>query len=209
MNEHEIEPIRGLPGLLPPGEHILWQGAPDPLALARSAFHARGVAIYFALLTGLALSIALVRGSGFTGTLLTGGLGVAGVALLLLLGWVTARTSVYTLTNRRFVLRIGVALPTCVNLPLTKIAAVDLSAGGDIVLRMSEAAPLGWVALWPHARPWRLSRPEPMLRVLPDADAVAALVVGACRAVQSSGEVIALPSAVSAPVRALSEAAAA
>lgn len=26
----QVEPIRGLPELPPEGEHILWQGAPDP-----------------------------------------------------------------------------------------------------------------------------------------------------------------------------------
>ena len=30
--------------------------------------------------------------------------------------------------------------------------------------------------LWPHARPWRVSRPEPMLRCVPDAAGVAQLL---------------------------------
>ena len=62
MTEYEAEPIRGLPGLLPPGELILWQGSPAPLLLARSAFHVRAVAIYFALLTAMAIGMVLVRG---------------------------------------------------------------------------------------------------------------------------------------------------
>jgi hypothetical protein len=33
--------------------------------------------------------------------------------------------------------------------------------------------------LWPHARPWRVSRPEPMLRCVPDAAAVARLLTQA------------------------------
>ena len=39
--EYEIEPIPGLPGNLPPGESILWQGSPDWQAFARSVFHTR------------------------------------------------------------------------------------------------------------------------------------------------------------------------
>lgn len=209
MNEHEIEPVRGLPGHLPPGERILWQGTPDPLALAWSAYHARGVAIYFALLTAVALGLAVAHGSGFTGALVTAALGTAAVALLHLLGWLSARASVYTLTDRRIVLRIGVALPTCVNLPLTRVASVDLSAGGDVALRLTDAPPLGWVALWPHARPWRLSRPEPMLRALPDAGSVATQIARACLGARPDGRMTAVPIAPPAPARTLPAAVAA
>lgn len=209
MNEHEIEPIRGLPGNLPPGEHILWQGAPNALALARSAFHARGVAIYFAVLTAVALGLAIAHGSGFTGTLITAGLGLVAVALLYLLGWLSARASVYTLTDRRIVLRIGIALPTCINLPLSRVSAVDLSAGGDIALRLSNVPPLGWAALWPHARPWRLQRPEPMLRALPDGESVATQIARACLAAQPDGRIKAVQSTAPQPERARPEAVAA
>ena len=50
MSEHDFEPIRGLPGDLPEGETILWQGAPNWLTLAEQAFHVRAVAAYFALM---------------------------------------------------------------------------------------------------------------------------------------------------------------
>ena len=180
MMEHEIEPIPGLPGNLPAGEHILWQGSPNALLLARTAFHAGGVAVYFAFLTAVAFGMMIVRGSGLLGMAATVGCGLAAVGLLYQFGWAAARSTVYTLTNRRIVMRIGVALPKCINLPLTRIAAVDLSAKGDIALRPAESPPLGWVSLWPHARPWRLARPEPMLRNVADAQAVAARIARAC-----------------------------
>ena len=37
LHEHEFEAAPGLPEKLPQGERILWQGAPDALALARAA----------------------------------------------------------------------------------------------------------------------------------------------------------------------------
>lgn len=55
MNEYENEPIRGLPGMLPPGEQIVWQGSPQWRALARGAFRTRLVMGYFALLAAWAL----------------------------------------------------------------------------------------------------------------------------------------------------------
>jgi len=56
VSEYEHEPIRGLPGDLPPGERILWQGAPDWRVLCRTALHPGWVAGYFALFAALALA---------------------------------------------------------------------------------------------------------------------------------------------------------
>jgi hypothetical protein len=185
ITEYEREPIPGLPGQLPPGERILWQGAPDWRVLARTAFHTRKVALYFAALTAVALGFA-VNGAGATGVVITGGLGIAGVALLHLLAWGAARTTIYTLTDRRIVLRIGMALPKCINLPLNLVGdvAIRLNAdgSGDLPLAITAKQRLGYPALWPHARPWRLADPQPMLRAVPDAATVGALVARTCLA---------------------------
>ena len=173
---------RGLPGRLPPGERVLWQGAPEMAPLARAAFHTRAVALYFGLLTTIALGLALARGMTATGAIVTALGGTAAVAMLRLIAWAAARSTVYTLTDRRVVLRIGIALPTSINLPLAQIAAIDLSDGGDVALTLAGTPPLGWLVLWPHARPWKISRPQPMLRALSDAPAVAERIGEACRA---------------------------
>lgn len=180
MSGEAVGVPRGLPGHLPPGERILWQGAPDAGALARAAFHTRAVAIYFGVLTAIGLGLALAHRALPTGAAETALCGMSAVALLRLLAWGAARTTVYTLTDRRMVLRIGIALPKSINLPLDRIAEVNLSSGGDVALVLAETPPLGWVVLWPHARPWRLSRPEPMLRCLPDAAGVAGRIGRAC-----------------------------
>lgn len=195
MTEYENEPIRGLPGLLPAGEEILWQGAPDWQTLARTAFHTRLVAGYFMLLAAWALASALVTHGRYLGVEMTVALGVVGIGLLHLLAWGAARTTVYTLTNRRIVLRIGIAVPKCVNLPLGMIGSVDLATNadstGDVPLVIAGPAKLGVLALWPHARPWKIVTPQPMLRAIPDAQAVAALVARACTTVHSEGRGVA------------------
>ncbi len=180
MMEHDHEPIRGLPGYLPKGERILWQGAPDARVFARSALATRWIAVYFA---GLALLAA--ASGGLLGALLTVAGGGVALVLLYLFAWAVAKTTVYTLTNRRVVLRIGVALEKCINLPLGMIGAADLrgQAGGhgDIVLTLTSGGQgIGYAVLWPHARPWRIGKPEPMLRAIPEAAAVAALLARAC-----------------------------
>jgi hypothetical protein len=47
---------------------------------------------------------------------------------------------------------------------------------GDIALRLVPDQKIPYLFLWPHARPWRLSRPEPALRCIPEAEAVAQLL---------------------------------
>jgi len=200
VSEYENEPIPGLPGFLPPGEDILWQGSPDWRALARTAFHTRLIAAYFAILVAWALASALsggVRGPGdLIGVAMTALLGVAGVGLLHLLAWGSAKTTIYTLTNRRIVLRIGMAVPKCINLPFGMIGAVDLNARadgtGDIPLTLVGQPKLGYLALWPHARPWKIVAPQPMLRSVPDAAAIAATIARTCLAANPDGR-IALP----------------
>lgn len=208
MTEYENEPIRGLPGLLPAGEEILWQGSPAWRTLARTAFRTRLVAGYFLFLAAYAL---LVNGT-YLGVLMTIAIGVIGVALLHLLAWASARTTVYTLTNRRIVLRIGIAVPKCFNLPLRTIGSVDLAlrsdGTGDVALVVAAPAKLGILALWPHARPWKLAAPQPMLRAIPDAEATAALIARNCAEVQGNGYV-ATPASRAAPAPAFAEAAAA
>jgi hypothetical protein len=180
--EYDAEPIRGLPGRLPPGEHIIWQGAPDWSTFARTVYRIRIVAGYFALLA----AAGLLTGS-VVGALVTLGVGLLGIALLALLAWGSALTTVYTLTNRRVVLRVGVAIPKCFNLPLSLVAGAELrrhgGGHGDIALSMIGAPSFGYALLWPHARPWRMREPQPMLRAIPDADMVAARLTRACAAI--------------------------
>ncbi|WP_407522615.1 photosynthetic complex putative assembly protein PuhB [Methylobacterium oryzisoli] len=173
---------RGLPAPLPPGERLIWQGRPGTLGLARRVFHLDLVAAYFAL---LALIEAVSAGRAAAALPLLG-LGAAGLAVLLALAWCSARTTHYSLTDRRLMLRIGIALPITVNLPLHQIEAAGLrrfaDGSGEIPLLLKAGTRLAYLHLWPHARPWRLTRPEPMLRALPDADEAAARIAAALAA---------------------------
>lgn len=165
--EYEIEPIKGLPGHLPKGEFIVWQGAPDWWAFARAVFHTRLVLGWFVLVASLAF---LGGGTGLSGALTTLVVGALGLGVLAVLAWTGARSTVYTLTNRRVVMRFGASVPKCVNLPLSKIGAADVKPISDqfvdIVLAPTERFPLGWLQAWPHVRPWKVASPQPMLRAV-------------------------------------------
>ena len=182
--DFDFEPVRGLPGHLPAGETLLWQGAPDLKAMALSVFHVRKVAVYFALLaiwrfviishTGASL------GASAAAAMVLVGLGAAAVAILGAITFFVCRTTVYSITSRRVVMRIGVALPITFNLPFTVIgsAALKLNADGtgSIPLALTDRNKLAYLVIWPHARPWRMARAEPTLRLIPNAAAVAQLL---------------------------------
>jgi Bacterial PH domain len=185
--EHHSEPQRGLPERLPAGERLLWQGAPDARVLARRGFHLGGFAAYFGLLLAWRAWGLLADGAGPV-ALLTGMAPLLGLTLLALgfiagLAGLVSRTALYTLTDRRLVLRIGIVLTVSFNLPLTRIEAAELrrhpDGSGDIALRLLKDDRIGVMHLWPHCRPWRLARAEPMLRALPGVERVAALLSSA------------------------------
>lgn len=188
VHEHEFEPQYGLPERLPERERIVWQGSPSWTLLARRAFHADKVAVYFALLLAWRFGATLTDGAGLVAALRSTAwllpLFASGLALLLLLAWLTARSAVYTLTDRRVVMRIGIVLTVTYNLPLARIDRADLRPfgqgdAGDIALVLEPATRIAWLHLWPYVRPWRVSRPQPMLRSLPEAKQLAALLATA------------------------------
>lgn len=200
--EHDGEPIPGLPGPLPAGESILWQGAPEWRGIARRALFVRGIASYFALLAALQAANLVTQDAGAAEVAAGAGLllviGVVPVALLLLFAALSARTTLYTITSRRIVMRVGVALPMTVNIPFLLVdqakAAHHGDGTGDLLVTLAAPHRASWLALWPHIRPFRVARPEPMLRALKDAD-VAAQVLSRALAAAASVPVPALAAA--------------
>jgi hypothetical protein len=50
---------------------------------------------------------------------------------------------------------------------------------GDIPMKLKRGNELGYAQLWPHARPLYVNHAQPMLRSIPDAGRVAALLARA------------------------------
>jgi hypothetical protein len=117
-------------------------------------------------------------------------LGLGGISLLLLLAWLFRRASAYTLTDKRVLLQFGVALQMSMNIPLSKIASVDLKTRsdgtGEISIKVADTKRVSYVMLWPHIRPWRMRWPEPTLVSIPDAADVAAKFAEALAALPAS-----------------------
>lgn len=187
MLEHDYEPVPGLPQSLPGGERMLWQGRAGFASLARGTFRIRGLLFYFALLLALRATLSL-RDGGAVGDILVTSAGLASLAaiaigLLLLYAWLLARSTLYTITNRRLVVRSGVALPVTTNLPFSRIDSAELrlhrDGSGDIAILPDSGSRASYVLLWPFVKPLRLLRVRPVLRGIRAAADVAALLADA------------------------------
>lgn len=189
-DDFEKEPIPGLPQRLPEGENILWQGQPDQGCLRRSVFHIRKIGIYFGIVLAWNVGTAMYDGAS-AAAVITAGVGTALLAAALygLIWWfarAVERSTVYTITNKRVVMRFGVALPMTFNFPFSQINSADIRSLGDgngiIALSLKEHTKISWVILWPHARPWKLAKPQPALRAISDVAIPAKILADGLRA---------------------------
>lgn len=172
--------LEGIEAPLPEGESILWQAVPSRNALAVHAFHVRKIAFYFGLL--ICFSAVFARGEAeplqffFASAkwLVVGGAMACGFAYTV--AALAARTTLYAITERRVVMKIGIALPVVLNIPLHIIDGVDVKrrsdGSGDLALRLANKSRVAFAVLWPHARAWHVRYPEPLLRGLINVDAV-------------------------------------
>lgn len=185
-DDFKFEPVHGLPEALPDGEHILWQGSPNPLQLAKDALGLKWVLGYFTL---LALWRVMVSSADVPlGTAIGHGVpfliaGVIACLILMLIAYVQARSTVYTLTNKRVAMRIGAALTMTLNLPYVCIgnanASVRKSGVGTIAFELTGETRLSYLMTWPHVRPWHMAKTQPAFRAIPDAELVAQIFADA------------------------------
>lgn len=160
------------------GERVLWRGRPEVRRFAATAFHTNSVVGYFAILAVIAFA---TDGLGSAITVAVMGLG----AFLILWGlaYLYTKKSTYILTSHRVVLVSGIAFEKRISIPLKHIGAANLKHRGpdhgSIALEIAGERQLGYLLLWPHARPLRFLRAQPMLRVIPEVDKVARMLAEA------------------------------
>ena len=188
-DDFAVEPIKGLPEFLPRGEVILWQGRPDWWQLTVQSMNLWWVVGYFGILTlwrffTVVDLLPLDRAIAVSLPFVVIGAIVAG--LFMIVGYVQARATVYTITNRRVAMRVGAALTVTLNLPFTQIENAALAkrrnGHGNIALETKGGTKFSFLVLWPHARPWHFAKPQPTLRAIADADAVANILAKAAKA---------------------------
>ena len=215
-HEYDFEMIAGLPGVLPKGERLLWQGKPEWFSFLNHALHAKWVAAYFAALMVWRYVAEISDGRGvyaaFVSALWLALLGAIVMAILAAFAWATARTTIYSITSKRVVYRFGIALQMAVNVPFNQIDGAGLKTfsdgTGEVTLAIGGTDRLAYLVLWPHARRWRYLSPEPMFRSVADATGVAKILTGALAA-SSRADATPAPITASQPSRPLKPIAAA
>ena len=192
MKEYEFEAELGLPEQLPANESLIWQGSPDWKTVARDILHINKLLLYFGLLLAWVVVSSIGQGEDILATLwrlaIIAPIPALAIGLVATGAWLISKTSVYTLTNRRVVMRIGIVLSVTFNLPLRQVHAVSIRANrdgsGDILLQLAPTDQIAYLHMWPHVRPWRVRRAEPMLRSVPDAEQVAEQICAALAAAE-------------------------
>lgn len=165
--------VRGVAEALPPGERILWEGAPNARALARHLFFIRPLSTYLGamVLWWVAVNRTQVNTEQFWATL--------GIQLMLVSGviggaWLLARAiangTTYAITDRRIVMRFGVIFPLTINVPLHYVEGASArefsDKTGQIAVQLTKKESIAWIVLFPHVRPFEFSQPQPLLRGL-------------------------------------------
>ncbi len=180
-DEFDWEPTPGLPARLPLGENIVWQGSPHWWQLAQHAFHVNKIALYFAIMVFLdffsVYKTGITADAVMSGPALTLLLSIAALSILIGLAWLTSTVTIYTLTNKRILIRFGIAIQLTLDIPLSQIVSADMTqkrrGHGDIALTLVKKKRTSYFVLWPHVRPWRFGHPQPMLRSIPNVESVA------------------------------------
>ncbi len=188
-DDFAAEPINGLPELPPRGEVILWQGRPNWFRLTVESLNLWWVVAYFAVLTVWRFITVIDILSFERAIIMTLPIVIMTLIvflLLMLVGFIQARATVYTITNRRVAMRIGAALTVTLNIPYTQIENAAVSVGkadcGNIALETKGASKFSYLVLWPHIRSWKISKPEPTLRAILDVQSVAQILAKAAKA---------------------------
>jgi hypothetical protein len=183
--EHMGEPIPGTARRPPAGERVLWQGSPRWRTLARRTFHVRKTALYFAVLVAWRGIYSLMQGQDILGSdavhPLFIGLSAAALGLLLLLAWLTARTTIYTITTERVVMRFGIChadggQPAVQADPLGGREDLSAMAPAIMPLQLLPEERVSYIVMWPNVRPWSFGHAQPMLRGVDDAAKVAGML---------------------------------
>ena len=169
----------------------LWTGRPRWRSAALRVWKVGWIAAYFAILLADGVRLALAphaRADAWEGEGKLLAISLIAIGGLLAMAALTARTTRYSLDARAVTLRYGMALPATLVIPFAAIEHVGVrihrDGTGDVALRLKPGPAVIYPKLWPHARPWRLLRAEPMLRCVPDAGVAATLL---CRALAGQG----------------------
>ncbi len=208
-DDFAFEPTPGLPAPLPRGETLLWQGTPDWKSFAIRAYHVRKVGVYFLALLACSVLYGVVNSHAVHDVLVSCVmlivLGSIAMGVLATLAYFSSRSTVYSITSRRVLIRHGIAVPMTMDVPLKLIDGAALKVfddgTGDIALAVPKNQRVGYLITWPHLRPGYLTRPQPSFRTVPGAARAADILSAALALDAGAGAAVTLDVGATTPAR--------
>ena len=177
----DLRHVHGVDEPLPADEAILWQVGPDWRQVAFRSLALKPILLWLGALGIVRLGYLMLDGAHVqTMAAAVAWLVVCALAVSALLGlyaWGVGKTTRYYLTNRRIIIRCGVALDKTINVPLSKVESAGIQETGNnqgnIALTLEPDSKIGYLVLWPHVRAARGARAEPVLLAVSGVDRLA------------------------------------
>ena len=169
---------------VPKNEKIQWTGRPEWKSFAYQSFGLKYLIAYF-VISGLYVAASMDQSfvlriflTNFIPFVVSGFL--AGT-ILIIIAYIEAAHTYYILTERRVILKSGVALVFVLHAPFSKIASIDrqnLAKGrGNIAFSMGSGKRIPYLSCWPSVKPWTFMSPIPSFRSIKDVAEVELLLV--------------------------------
>ena len=168
---------------IPDGEEIYWHGQPDWRSLGYHAFGCKYLVLYFIISAFYAVSQIKMNFSfnAFFGQYVTFVIsGVVAGAILFLLAYVAARHTCYVITEKRVVIRTGIALVFLLNVPLKNIISIDKQSlwhgRGNLSFKSRSKKRIPYLSCWPSVKSGSLLEPIPIFRSILNIEEIGNLV---------------------------------
>ena len=169
--------------MIPDGEKIYWSGMPNWRSFG---YHAFGIKyLIFYLIFCAFYSVTQINGgfnfSTFFGKYLPFIIsGLFAGMMLFFLAYVAASHTCYVLTEKRIVIKTGVALVFLLNLPLKNVVSIDkktLAQGrGNLSFKAQSKKRIPFLSCWPSVRGGSFFEPIPTFRSIANIDYIGTLV---------------------------------
>ena len=184
MNETEFHRLPEEVGKsIPAGENICWEGKPDWKSFGYHSFGIKYLIFYFVISAFYAVSQLelafsfssfLVRYIPFVIS------GVIAGIILYLLAYLIASHTCYVITEKRVVIRTGVALVFLLNIPLNKVVSIDkqsLTRGrGNLSFKSQFKKRIPYFSCWPSVKNGSFLEPVPAFRSVANVEEVGKIV---------------------------------
>ena len=184
MNENLINRLPDEVGRsIPKGERVCWTGKPNWISFGFHAFGIKYILIYFIVSAFYAISqIELVFSfKAFIGEYISFVVsGMIASLILFMLSYFSAQHTYYVITEKRLVIRTGIALVFLLNVPLKNVISIDKQSlfygYGNLSFKPQSKKRIPYFSCWPSVRRGSFLNPVPTFRSIANIEQIGKIV---------------------------------